>query len=280
MSQPRLTSLRVVARIGLHAFALFATACGTPRVTLPSGTGTPFSDSISAYADAVRDCRDVQTLSASLSLSGRAGSAKLSARIDAGLAAPGRLRLEGYPRIAFGGKPFFILVASGSDATLVLTRDNRVLRGAPPSAIIEALTGVALEPDDMRALISGCGLANGQADDGRSFEHGWASVQAGSATVFLRQIETRWHIAGVRRSSLEIEYSDFSSGRPAAVRLHTTSSTGVVAADLSIRISQVETNARLENAVFSVDVPKDAAPLTLDELRKAGPMGGETEDAP
>src|SRR5436190_628047 len=82
---------------------------------------------------------------------GRAGSAKLSARIDAGFATPARLRLEGFPRIAFGGKPFFVLVASGSDATLVLTRDGRVLRGAPPSAIIEALTGVALEPDDMRA---------------------------------------------------------------------------------------------------------------------------------
>ena len=29
----------------------------------------------------------------------------------------------------------------------------------------------------------------------------------------------------------------------------------------------------LADAVFDVDVPRDAAPLTLDELRRAGPLG-------
>jgi hypothetical protein len=27
--------------------------------------------------------------------------------------------------------------------------------------------------------------------------------------------------------------------------------------------------------VFNVDVPRDAVPLTLEELRRAGPLGGE-----
>ena len=149
-------------------------------------------------------CRGVQTLSASLSLSGRAGSTKLAARIDAGFAAPGRLRLEGYPRIAFGGRPFFILVADGADTTLVLTRDNRVLRGAAPSAIIEALTGIALGPDDLRALTAGCGFAAGDPGDGRSFDDGWASVQSGPATIFLRRIDNRWRVAGARRGSCRL----------------------------------------------------------------------------
>ncbi|MFL6279169.1 MAG: hypothetical protein ACJ731_03600 [Vicinamibacterales bacterium] len=215
----------------------------------------------------------MRTLSASLSLSGRAGSTKLSARIDAGFAAPARLRLEGYPRIAFGGRPFFILVANGSDATLVLTRDRRVLRDAPPSAIVEALTGVALNPDEMRALMSGCALGSGEVTNGRSFDREWASVQTGAVTVFLRRMENAWRVAGARRDSLQIEYSDFAGSRPTSVRLHTTSSAGVVPADLSIRISQVEVNTTMETGVFSVDVPKDAAPLTIDELRTAGPLG-------
>ena len=277
MSEPRVFSPRALVRIALHAVALVATACGAHRVTLPSGPGTPFADADSAYTDAVRECRGAQTLSASLSLSGRAGSTKLSARIDAGFATPARLRLEGFPRIAFGGKPFFVLVASGSDATLVLTRDGRVLRGAPPSAIIEALTGVALDPDDMRAVIAGCGLGAGQPGNGRSLDHGWASVQSGGATVFLRQFENRWRVAGLRRGSLSIEYLEFKGGRPSAVRLRTTASPGTVAADLSIRISQLEMNASLGNAVFTVEVPKDAAPLTLEELRRAGPLGGNEE---
>ena len=34
-------------------------------------------------------------------------------------------------------------------------------------------------------------------------------------------------------------------------------------------------NTTLDNSVFSVDVPKDATPLTLEELRRAGPLGAE-----
>jgi hypothetical protein len=279
MSDARVSSPRATrAPIACCALTLLAISCGPPRINLPSGTGSPFPDAIAAYASAVRDCRAVQTLSASLSLSGRAGSTKLSARIDAGFAAPSRLRLEGYPRIAFGGRPFFVLVANGSDATLVLTRDNRVLRGAAPSAIIEALTGVALTPDEMRSLMAGCGFGTGEPGDGRSFDRDWASVQTGSVTVFLRRLDSQWRIGGARRGSLQIEYSEFAGTRPTSVRLRTTSSAGVVPADLSIRMSQVEMNTTLENNVFTVEVPKDAAPLTLEELRRAGPLG-ETKEA-
>jgi hypothetical protein len=273
VSRPRAT----LASLGLCALALLAISCGGKRVTLPSGPGTPSADAVAAYAEATRDCRGVQSLSASLSLSGRAGSTKLAARIDAGFAAPGRLRLEGYPRIAFGGRPFFILVADGADTTLVLTRDNRVLRGAAPSAIIEALTGIALGPDDLRALTAGCGFAAGDPGDGRSFDAGWTSVQSGPATIFLRRVENRWRVAGARRGSVQVVYSDFAGTRPASVRLLTNQEPGVVPSDLSIHISQFEANAALGSAVFSVDVPKDAVPLTLDELQKAGPLGGATE---
>ena len=224
--------------------------------------------------EAVRDCRGAKTLSASLSLSGRAGSSKLSARVDAGFSEPGRLRLEGYPRINFGGKPFFVLVANGRDATLVLTRDGRVLRGAAPAAIIEALAGIALEPDEMRALVGGCALDSGEAADGRSYGNGWTSVETGPSTVFLRQIENQWRVSGLRRGSLVVEYTEFAGGYPAMVHLQTTASQNVAAADLTIHVSQREVNERLDNAVFSVDVPKDATPLTLEELRRAGPLGG------
>ena len=151
----RAPARRTIARVAPVPVLIFITACGAPRVALPSGAGTPSPDSVASYTEAVRECRGVKTLSATLSLSGRAGSSKLSARIDAGFSDPGRLRLEGYPRVNFGGKPFFVLVANGRDATLVLTRDGRVLRGAAPADIIEALGGIALEPDDMRALVAG-----------------------------------------------------------------------------------------------------------------------------
>jgi len=279
MTRRRVRARRTIARVGPLTLLVLAGACAAPTVTLPSGAGTPFPDAIPAYAEAVRECRGAKTLSASLSLSGHAGSSKLSARIDAGFADPGRLRLEGYPRINFGGKPFFILVATGGDATLVLTRDGRVLRGAAPAAIIEALAGIALEPDEMRALVAGCAIDTGDPTDGRSFAHGWASVQSGKTAVFLQQLENEWRVTGLRRGSLAVEYADFTGGRPGTVHLHTTASQNVAAADLTIRISQREVNVTLENAVFSVDVPKDAAPLTLEELRRAGPLGGGGTEA-
>jgi hypothetical protein len=274
----RAPARRTIARVAPVPVLIFITACGAPRVALPSGAGTPSPDSVASYTEATRECRGVKTLSATLSLSGRAGSSKLSARIDAGFSDPGRLRLEGYPRVNFGGKPFFVLVANGRDATLVLTRDGRVLRGAAPADIIEALAGIALEPDDMRALVAGCALGNGEPADGRSFEGGWASVETGNATVFLHQVENQWRVAGLRRGSLSVEYSEFGDGHPATVHLRTTASQNVAAADLTIHISQREANVPLETAVFSVDVPKDAAPLTLEELRRAGPLGGGTPD--
>jgi hypothetical protein len=242
-------------------------------VTLPSGSGSPFPAFAAAYAESAAECRSVKTMSASLSLSGRAGSTKLSARIDAGFAESGRLRLEGFPKVSFSGKPFFVLVSRGEEATLVLNRDARVLRGTAPSAIIEALTGIALDPDQLRAAVSGCGLGATDPMAGRTYENGWASVDAGDATVFLRQIEGRWRVAAVRKGQLTIQYSDFASGRPSTVHLHTSPVPGTVPADLTLRLSQVEINAPLADAVFAADVPRDATPITLEELRRAGPLG-------
>jgi hypothetical protein len=47
-----------------------------------------------------------------------------------------------------------------------------------------------------------------------------------------------------------------------------------VAVDLTATISQLETNVDLDAAAFTVNVPAGAAPLTLDELRQAGPLRG------
>lgn len=219
-------------------------------------------------------------MSASLSLSGRAGSTRLAARIDAGFAEPARLRLEGYPRVNFGGKPFFVLVANGETATLVLTRDDRVLRDAAPSAIVEALAGVALDPAELRAVVSGCALGAGQPSAGRSFANGWAAVDAGNATLFLRQQDGQWRLIAARRGSLTIEYSNYSNGRPATVHLYTAPQSGA-AADLTLRTSQVELNVPLEDTVFNVEVPRTATPVTLEELRGAlrteGTETGPTE---
>jgi hypothetical protein len=168
----------------------------------------------------------------------------------------------------------FVLVSRGGDATLVLPRDDRVLRGAPAAAIVEALAGVALDPAELRAVVAGCGLGAGAAAAGRAYPKGWNAVDTGDATAYLRQADGRWQLRAAARGSLTVEYRDFSSGRPSTIRLRTSATAAGVATDLTLRISQVEINVPLGGEVFRVDVPAGAVPLTLPELRRAGPLGG------
>jgi outer membrane lipoprotein-sorting protein len=249
----------------------FIAGCAPKHLTLPSGVAPPFAGYAEAYAQATAECRGVNTLRATLSLSGRSGPAKLRGAVDSGFAAPSRARLEG--RGPFG-RPFFILVAStAADATLFLPRDNRVLRGAPPAAILEALAGVALGPDELRAVVAGCGLDAGEPSGGRSYENVWVAVDLWSSTIYLRQLTRRWQLVAATRGPVTVEYADFRSGRPSTIRLRTSPSAAAPATNLAVRLSDVDINVPLDQDVFRVDVPPDAAPLTLDELRRSGPLG-------
>jgi hypothetical protein len=252
--------------------AVAAAACTPKTPALPTGPATPSRDFQAPFTEATADCAQVTSLTAALGVSGRAGRTKLRGRIDAGFAAPADLRLEG---VAPFGKPMFVLVSQNERATLVLPRDGRVLRGAPAAAIVEALAGVPLGPAELRAVVAGCGLTMATPAAGRTYEGGWIAVDAGETTGYLRQVDGRWRMAGSTRGALTVSYADFAGGRAATVRVQTTPPAGGASADLTLRISQLEINVPLEAAAFEYDVPKDWAPLTLDELRRAGPLGGE-----
>jgi outer membrane lipoprotein-sorting protein len=247
-----------------------AGSCAPKAPALPSGPGTPFPEFAAAYQEATAACREITTITTSMALSGKAGETKLRGRIDAGFAAPGRLRLEGIPPF---GRPVFVLVADGPHATLVLLRDERVLRDAPADRIVEALAGVPLDADTLRTLVTGCGLASGAPADGRAFPNGWAAVSNGDATTFLRRAGDAWQIAAATRGSLTATYADYANGRPATIRVRAASGDRATA-DLTLRLSDVETNVTLDPRTFEVDLPAHPIPMTLDELRRAGPLGG------
>ena len=204
-----------------------------------------------------------------MSMSGKAGSTKLRGRIDAGFAAPDRARLEGIPPF---GKPVFVLVADGGRGTLVLTRDDRVLRDAPPDQIVEALAGVRLGPDALRTAIGGCGFG-GTPGPGRQYSNGWIAAAAGDGDIFLRRGAAGWEVAAATRGPVTITYADYAAGRPATIRIRAQSA-GQPSADLTLRLSDVDINTTLDPKVFQVELPDRPVPLTLDDLRRAGPLGG------
>lgn len=261
---------RCAARSAVAA-VLVAAACAPGRLVLPTGPGAPFPEFASAFADATRACRGVRTLTAELALSGRAGDAKIRGRVLAGLASPDSVRLEG---VALFGPPAFILAARPGAATLVLPRDDRVLTGPATAAIVEALAGVALGAEDLRAVLTGCVVPEPDAEKGRAYGDDWVAVDLrGGASVFLRTVDGRRRVVAGVRGPLTIEYREFTGDTPRQVRLRSHGGSGTVTADLTVGLSQVEINVPLDPSAFTVRVPEGALPLTLDELRRAGPLG-------
>ncbi|HET7698395.1 MAG TPA: hypothetical protein VFK57_21955 [Vicinamibacterales bacterium] len=266
-SRPAARGLRLAAAI---AAAAVAGCAPKAPIALPTGAGTPFPAFASAFDDATRGCRGVTTITASMAMSGRAGSTKLRGRIDAGFAAPDRARLEG--RHPVFGRPVFVLVAGAGRGTLVLTRDDRVLRDAPPERIVEALAGVPLGAEALRTAISGCGFG-GVPGDGREFPNGWVAAPVDGGTIYLQRADAAWHVAAASRGGVTIAYADYAGGRPSTIRIRAESA-GRTNADVTLRLSDVEINTTLDPRTFQIELPDRPIPLSLDELRKAGPLGG------
>jgi hypothetical protein len=248
--------------------------CARRPPALPTGTSTPFPDFAAPFARATDHCRAVRTFAGVLELSGHVGSSGIPrTRIDAGFDDPDQIRLEA--RAPFGRSVFVLVARQAGEATLVLPRDRRVLSGAPADAIVEALTGVRLGARDLRALVTGCGPGLAEPTAARMYEGGWLAVDADGRTFWLRQLAGTWRVVGVVRGGIEVRYDQYEGARPAVVRLRTTAAASGDGSDLTLRVSDVDINVPLGPDVFQVEIPPDAAPLTLEELRRSGPLGTE-----
>lgn len=254
----------------LISLAVLASACAPRRLALPTGPGSPRADSLAIFSQATAACRDVSTMTAELTLSGRVGRHRVHGRVLAGLA-PAALRLEG---VAPFGPPGFIFVARGGEGSLLLPRDRRALASAPPADILRALAGIPLGPDDLRALLSGCVKPNPEAVSARGYGSDWLVADlAGGGAMYLRQRDGTWRIVAGMQAALEGQYRDFVDSRPRQIRLRTAGAPDRPAVDLDVRLQQVELNTAIDPAAFTVTVPRDAISLTLEELEQIGPLG-------
>ena len=198
-------------------------------------------------------------------MSGRAAGQRLRGRVLAGIV-PGALRLEGVA--PFGG-PVFILVADGALGTLLLSRERRVVRDAPPEEILEALVGVKLGPDDLRAVLAGCAKAAAEAASAQSYGEDWLAITlASGGTIYLHRAAGAWRIVAARYGGLEVDYVSFAGERPSVIAVRGRE------VDVGLAVSQVDINADLpRDRLIALTVPDGVAPLSLAELRRAGPLG-------
>jgi hypothetical protein len=248
----------------LLSFALLA-SCARPAFVLPSAPPTPAPDGIAIWSTAAARCRAAKTYSAELHVSGRIGDGpRLKATVLAGFTATDDVRLE--MPAPFGGK-IFVLGGMAGSATLV-TRDDHVLT-ASAGKIIEALVGLPFGPHALLSLLTAC--SDREPVDAERYGDVLA-VRAPDARMYLRQAGAEWRVVASDLTDLRIEYSWGVDGWPAELRVASQSGHAPVLG-LTITARQVEVNSPMPASTFSVIVPPAATPVSLEELRAAGPLG-------
>lgn len=252
----------------IAALVLAAPACAAKRFAAPSDAGVPVPGFADAWQKVAAPCVGVRTMTAELALSGRAGGTRVRGRVQAGFA-PGSMRLEG---VAPFGQPVFILAAAPSRAVLLLPRDERVVRAADAAEILDALVGVRLAPDALMTILAGCAM---RSTPGGATQHGEVTrFTFADGDVYVRAFGVARHVIAARVGPFLVEYLELSdiATRPRRVRI-SRDLPGGQGVDLTFALSQIETNTTIQAEAFTLDVPPDTMPMTLAQLRAAGPLG-------
>ncbi|HUQ89875.1 MAG TPA: hypothetical protein VM096_20100 [Vicinamibacterales bacterium] len=242
-------------------------ACATRTPPRPVGTPAPDPTAADAFVTATAACKGFRSIEGELSLSGRAGGERVRGRIITGLESGGLVRLEA---VAPFGAPFFILAGRNERATLVLPRDHRVLKDTAVADVLGRITGLSLGADDLRLIVSGCLVDHASPADGRQWGGGWRAVTIGPERVAYLRVQNgqpvltaadygRWHI----------DYSGHVGGFPRVVRVRSSAEAGI---DITARVEQLQVNTQINPLAWAVEIPSDAEPMTLDELRSIAPL--------
>ena len=253
--------------------AVLLSACATRLPPRPAGTPAPDPTAADAFIAATASCKGFRSIEGELSLSGRAGEERVRGRILTGLESGGLVRLEA---VAPFGAPFFVLAGKSERATLVLPRERRVLKDTGVRDVLERITGLALGADDLRLILSGCLVENAAPTEGRQWGGGWKAVTIGADRVaYLRVQDGRPLLTAADYGPWHVDYSAHTSGFPRLIRIRNAlvpRSLGEGGIDITARIEQLQVNTSINPLAWVVEIPSDADPMTLDELRSIAPL--------
>lgn len=252
-----------------------ATACAPAILTLPSGPSAPLDDPAPAAA-ALAHCTTPLTLSAEIGLSGKVGRQRLRGTLHAGLAPPDALRLEA---IAPFGGPLFVLAGRGGTATLLLPREQHVLRDAPVGDVLAALAGLDLQPADLRAWIDGCPSSAPAIERPRRVGSDWIAGEVSERrTIWLRrEAASTYRLVAVLDGPLTVELADHAGAAPGRLRIRRTAVAGLPLLDLRLALREVDRGVDLADEAFVVDVPEGTEAITIEDLRASGPLRASGE---
>lgn len=251
-----------------HSFRLlaclaipFIASCGGRSMFVPpAGPGESVPDPSAAWEQATNGCRDLRSVVSSQRVSGRVGAARVwPLTIDAAVLADQSIYLSA----TASGKPIFLLAGSASRATLWLRTEERAIT-AEPAAILNALIGVSLSPDEMLGVLSGC-VARG-ASIARASRHGASmTVETSAGRAFLDERAGQWAVRAFDTHGITAEF--VAPGRAVPQDIWLWSGAGGSSASLHLNVTERELNGTVPPEVFRVPSgAQAAAPMTLEEL--------------
>ena len=243
-----------------------ASSCTRALFVPPAGPGAPAPEAAAAWAEATAGCRTAQAYVAALRVSGRFGSERLwPVSIEAAVTADRSIYLGANA----GGQSVFVLAGTANRATLWLRRDERVVAAAPAD-IMDAIVGVSIPPDQLLAVLTGCVARS--FDMTRAARHGrLLSVDTSDARLHLEQRDGQWRVKFAETDAFVVEFGAHDGALPKEIWMWSVRGR-VPAASLRFVVTDPEVNGQIDPAVFQL--PRGAAaasPLTLEELRAAGP---------
>ena len=260
---------RAAARPRVCGARSAAVACAqAPALCRPAPA--PLPDFAAAYEEASRECRGVRTLSRR--------ARRCRAAPDDHACAARRRRLRGARRSASRasplGRPIFILVRPGprGDAAAAARRPGAPRRAAGASS--RRWPAWRSTPDELRAAVDRLRARRRPTPaNGRSSATAWRPSKRRRRPPTCAASTGTWRVA--RRSAAPLDDSSTrTSQRPCRRRFGCTRPTGA----RRRRHHAAAVRTRDQHPARSRGVrgrgAGDAAPLTLEELRRAGPLGG------
>jgi len=245
---------------------LVASGCAARVFTPPTGPSVPLADAPAVWTQVTTACRDAQRYVAQLRVHGWVGNR--DQRISRTLAGAATRNDDVFLELQIMGATVFQMAGQQGQATILLPRDERVLR-APTRDIVAALTGLQWGGRELLDVLSGCVAAPAGDVTGERIGTSARVTLSPSTHAWLRERGGGWELEAAQIADWLVEYRLYDGRWPREVRV---TSTGATPLDLRFTLSQVQVNIDLPPTTFTLNVPERFVPMTIEELRSLGPL--------
>jgi hypothetical protein len=269
----------------IACLAVCSTTCATSRRALPrlplDDLGVLDGYNTRRYATELDSCERLVTVSGRFALSGSVGGRPLKAQLRVGTMLTGA-----YTRVesaAASGHPRFVVTASAEDATLLLPQERRVLAHQRFADVMEASIGIPLSADEVFRIFV---CPERGVNEAWRMGDLWARLAFIGGNVGYKVFVHRnkaaepWGMVAMIGHDGDTRVgwrADFLKPRPPEwkrVRLSSVDWSGATdrTFDVLWSIDEVEVNTLVTMQEFTAIPVEGATAITLQEIRRLGPL--------